>query len=331
MRQNIDRPNVTINGLTIPQLWSYTQTTSISEFQDKFTLTIGGKDKLWKEFTMNDTITATILGKTNSFTIDTRNITGNYNSPIKIDIKGESAEYLEFLDNAEPKKYYRTTDDSILSDIGMTVVSDESVKIDEFSIQSGEKKLDVAKRLANRSGFLLYVNAGTIYKKRLASSGGSVKTYIDDLTEETARENTYKLLDRVTRTEMVKHCAKTIKAYSQDNKFKNIKGETSVDLSLIFSEGSVKTNRVEYMQVDASDIGELDKIREDNARKFMPIELLSFRVKGKDDIKLNDIASIKFQRFNINTPMVLYKKDFNMRDGEFTTTLYFCRVGGTFR
>jgi len=328
----VERPQITVNGLRITKLFDYVQRSSISEFQDSFTLTVGGDDKEWTQFKPDAVISTVFLGASSSFKIDDRRIDTKGDGEIKIQCIGESAEYLQYLNNAEPKKYVKTTDDSILADIGMSVQSDGAVKIDEFSIQAGEKVLDVAKRLAYRSGFLLYTTQGGIYKKRIGSGGASGKTYYKGADLNEISTTAIHVLDSISFSESTKHCASDLVAYSQSGDYKNIKSNTSVSLNLVLSGGSVSTNRKEYLKVDASDVGELQGIIDDNVRKFKPIELISFRVKGNDNVKLNTTAIIKFDRYNINATMCLYAKEFSMKsNGEMTTTLQFCRPDGTYR
>lgn len=332
LSNNVEKPLVFINGEYIEQFFSFRQSSTYRQFQDTIEITLGGLGGLANQIKIGDEVQTTIGGETNTFLISELQDGGGDQSAVEIKLSGNSIDYLEGLDDAEPKKYIDTTDNAIITELLGGGDFDEATGIQELNVNPNERKKDVAIRAAKQAGFLLYVTGGVLYKKEVSTENNPVKTFIDDTTSrEGITGGVTVMLRSLRRSISTTHVKSKVLGYSIDKDYKNIQAEQDVPTNLIFAKGEVKTNNVEYIKINAQDPSEIDRTLTGNTRKAAPKETVQFTVKGRDDIQVNQVADLKFQRYEINAPGVCYQKDYNVaKNGEMTTTLFFHPLGRSY-
>lgn len=301
---------------------SFKQTMSLTKFVDSFSLVMGDPDRdlLWDIVDCEEVVTSKISGIENQFRINSLNV--NY-PPFTINVSGISLESETMLDEIEPKVYNETTDNDILNELfeGFSTDFDAAINIKKFEISPGETREAIGQRVANQNSFYLYVNNGVIHKKKITSSGSSVKTYVD--------ENILEGLSIDKKTDNVKS---DLILYSNDSKYSNIIEQTDLAPTSVFTGDAVNVSRTARIRANSKDRAEMDATLEEMKYKLQPVEALSFVVKGRDKMGLNEIATIKFNNFKLNLQMVLNEKTFTVdKNGQIKTKLSFGGLGRNLR
>lgn len=331
MERQIIKPVITIDGINVEQFFSFTQTSNYSEFQDTVSLVLGGKNNFVEYVKIGSYVATNIGGEQANFYITDTNDKGHDNGqPITITITGVSNKFADSLNDAKPEKFTNITDNKIIEKMLGGGTFDPPILLKEFNINPNESKLDVAMRAAKQNGFNLYCIGDQLFKKAVTSKGSPVKTYYDDDTDITgfSTNNAVRILGQVNRVIATKHCKKEIQAYGIDGKYENISAKKSVDLSLIFGDGVVKTKNIEMIKAPSQDKAELNRLLETNARKASPREIISFMIKGRELLGVNEVAQIKLTKLKKNVVGVLFEKVYNSKEnGEVTTMLSFHPLG----
>jgi len=297
---------------------SFQQTVSFTRFSDSFRLTIGDPDRelLWDIIDCEEEVSSKISGVEDKFRINSLTVTY---PPYMINVTGLSLASDTMLDEVEPKVYNDTTDNAILSELFSEYSTDfeEAVNIKKFEISAGETREQAGQRIAKQNGFYLYASEGKVNKKKITSSGSSVKTYVD--------ENILEGLNISKQTDNVKD---KLILYSNDSKYQNIIEESTLTPSSVFTGETIDVSREARIRANSKDRAEMTKTIADIKFQLQPVEVLSFTVKGRDKIGLNEIATIKFNNFKLNLQMVLNEKTFIVdKNGQVKTKLVFGGLG----
>ena len=297
---------------------SFQQTVSFTSFNDSFRLTIGDPDRelLWDVIDCEEVVTSKISGVEDKFRINSLSV--SY-PPYLINVTGLSIASDTMIDEVEPKVYNDTTDNAILLELfdGYSTDFEGAVNIKKFEISPGESREAVGQRVAKQNGFYLYASEGVINKKRISSSGSSVKTYVD--------ENILEGLNISKQTDNVKD---KLILYSNDSKYQNIIEETTFTPSSVFTGETIDVSREARVRANSKDRAEMTKTIDEMKFKMQPVESLVFTVRGRDKLELNDVVTIKFNNFKLNLQMVLNEKTFIVdKKGQVKTKLVFGGLG----
>lgn len=320
------RVTITGDGGTweIPKFLSFRQKVTMAQFNDACEIEFGDPDTflLWDKIDNEFTITSYIRGTADTFRISELDVSCDSKGFRSIKCLGTSKQFDIGLSELPPKKYVNKTDNAIIQEMmaGSSFNLDGAVNLKEFNVEAGEMRIEVAMRAARQNGYFLYASGGTIYKKKVDGSGGGTKTYIDENTRN----------HRITKS--TTQVRSKIIGYSQDDKDLQINSKGNVNPTSIFTGKAIPVDRDMYIKANSKNIGELNSVVTENKFKAQPLELLSFEVKGRDDIELNTIANIKLNKLKISCNMVMYEKTFAVTsDGEVTTQLNFVGVNRSFR
>ena len=299
----------------VDQFKKYTHTRTLKGFEDSFSLTLADTrgSLIWDVVACEYTVRAVIGGVENRFRI----IDIDYSDSV-ITCVGQSIETEKFLDEAEPKKISKTTDNAIIEEMlsGYDLVLDEAKKVTEYNIPPGVSKAEVALDVAIENGFLLYASGGKIYKTKIKESGEAEKEYIQqEILNFSLRQSTGQ-----ARSELI--------AYSTTGSHENIHSKTTVEPFSILQNQKLSINRVMRYNVNAKDQEELNRKLEENKEKAQPYESLEFTVKGRDVVDINTIVNISYPKAKINGKFVVNEVKYDVKDnGESTTTISVSGLG----
>lgn len=306
------------NLFEVPQFISFQQTSSINQFSDSFTLTLGDPDNslLWDVVDCEKVVTTHIESIVNKFRISSLRVSLN---PIQLVVQGVSLESESSLDEPEPKHYTNTTDNQIIKEMfpNYTLILDNPINLKEYDVSIGSTRAEVATDVANQNGFYLYANGSKIFKTKIAESendpNGTAIFNEDQLNNVQLLKDTSK-----ARTKLI--------GYSTDRKLSKIRHTEDVQCSSIFT-GTLDINRTMRVSVNGDDIGEVKRFMQANKFKAQPVETVTVEIKGRYDVALNTVVRFQHSKLKVNILMVVNEKTFSISKDSLSTTLTLSGLG----
>lgn len=323
------KTEVLINGVKISRFKSLSVVNTMTSFSDTISLSILEElatPLLWDTVYKGAEVVTNVRGVQDKFIIQGIETSFRKKDAVSIQIIGVSEQYSQAKDQVDPKTYFGVTDNEVIQEMfpGSSFDLDAAHNIEKLSIDREASRLSVADKAAAQGGYVLFVSGGTIFKRKAFGTTQSTKIYSD--SPESSHNKIYGNVN--ISTSMLDNVYSTIKAYGVSNSYDQLQGEYDNSLTDFFTGSAIPLTRTKIINSDAKNYGEIESVMQDSAYKLKPKTSVSFEVRGRDDLNLNEVATVKCRRFSFGGSMYLYKKQFNQQsDGHATTTLYFSPVG----